>query len=54
MKENGSTEDNRTGNLSENSEKEVPEILSLTQEAVNEQTKVFITPFTCWLDGWRK
>ena len=42
MSENCSTEDNRAGNSSENTEEEVPEIHTLTQEAVNEQIKGFI------------
>ena len=34
--ENGSVEDNRVGNSSENTEEEVAEFRVLTQEAVNE------------------
>ena len=44
MSGSGSVEDNRTGSLSENNEREVPEIRTLTQEVVNEQTKGFTAP----------
>ena len=50
MSENGSAEDNRTGNSSENIEKGVPEIRFLTQEAVNDQIKGFIAPLTRQLE----
>ena len=41
---NGSTEENKAGNSAENAEEEVLEIHTLTQEAVNEQFRKFITP----------
>ena len=41
MSENGSIEDNRVGNLSENTKGEVPQIRVLTQEAFNKQIKGF-------------
>ena len=50
VSENGSTEDNRAGNSLENIEEEIPEIGTLTQEAVNEQIKGFITPLTRQLE----
>ena len=46
MSENGSIEDDRVGNLSENTQEEVLEVRVLTQEKVNEQTKGFIAPLT--------
>ena len=46
VSEKSSTEDNRAGNSSENIEEEVPEIGTLTQEAVNEQIKEFSNPLT--------
>ena len=39
MSENGSIEDNRVGNPSENTEGEIPEVRVLNQEVVNEQIK---------------
>ena len=50
MSDNGSIEDNRVGNSSENTEEEVCEVRDLTQEAVNEQTKGFITPLAKQLE----
>ena len=49
MSENGGVEENRAGNSSGNVEEEVPEIQTLTQEAVNEQFKGLIAPLTCQL-----
>ena len=45
MRHNGSIQENVNGNSSENVEGEVSEIQTLTQEAVNQQIKVFIAPF---------
>ena len=50
MSEDGSIEENRASNSSENFGEEVPEIHTLTQEAVNEQIKGFIAPLTCQLE----
>ena len=44
MSEKGSIEDNRVGNPSENTKKEIPEVRVLTQEAVSEQLNGFIPP----------
>ena len=44
MSENGTAEDNRADKFSGNAEEEVPEIHTLTQEAVNEQIQGFIAP----------
>ena len=44
MSENGSIEDDRVGNLSKNTEEEIPEVRVPTQEVVNEQIKGFIAP----------
>ena len=44
MSKNGSSEGNRVGKSSENTEEEVPEIPTLNQEVVNEQIKRFIAP----------
>ena len=44
MSENGSIEENVTGNSSENVGGEVSEVQTLTEEAVNEQIKRFIAP----------
>ena len=41
------TEENVTGNSSENVEREVPEIQTLTQEAVNEQIRGVAALLTC-------
>ena len=46
MSDHGSTEENVTGNSSENVEGEVFEIQTLTQEAVNEQIRAFVAPLT--------
>ena len=50
MSENGSIEENVTGNSSEDVQGEVSEIQTLTQEAVNEQIKAFIAPLTRQLE----
>ena len=50
MSESGSVEDNRAGNFSEITLGEVPEIRTLTQEAVNQQIKRFIGPVTRQLE----
>ena len=59
LKKNGCVEDNSSGNSSENTEVEVPEIRILFQEAVNEQIKVFIPQYQVsqrkrfgWFRGW--
>ena len=44
LSDNGSVEDNRAGNSSENTKEEFSEIRTLTQEAVNKQIKGFIAP----------
>ena len=44
MNENCSTEDNTAGNLSENTGEELPQIHTLTQEAMNEQIIGFWLP----------
>ena len=49
MSENGSIEENVTGNSSENVEEEVSEIQTLTQEAVNEQIRGILAPLNCQL-----
>ena len=50
MSENGTVEGNRAVNSSENTEEEVHEVHTLTQEAVNEQIKWFIVPLTRQLE----
>ena len=50
--ENGSVEDNRAGNLSENTEGDVPEVRTLIQGTVKEQIKMFIAPLTRQLEEW--
>ena len=50
MSDNGSTEENVIGILSENVEGEVSEIQTLTQEAVNERIRGFIAPLTRQLE----
>ena len=50
MSENDSIEEDSAGNSSENFDEEVPEIHTLTQEAVNEQIKGFIAPLTRQLE----
>ena len=50
MSENGSIEENVTGNSSENFEREVSEIHTLTQEAVNKQIKECVAPLTRQLE----
>ena len=44
MSENGNTKDNKAVISSENTGEVVPEIPTLTQKAVNEKLKQFITP----------
>ena len=44
MSENGSKEDNKVGNLSENTEEEVHEVRVINQETVSEEIKGFIAP----------
>ena len=46
MSHNGSTEDNRAGTSLVNTEKEVFEIRTLTQEAINDQIKGLKSPHT--------
>ena len=50
MSDHGSTEEIANGNSSENVEREVSEIQTLTQEAVNEQIIGFIAPLTRQLE----
>ena len=50
LSDNGSIEENVTGNSSKNVEGGVSEIQTLTQEAVNEQVKEFIAPLTRQLE----
>ena len=50
MSDHGSTEDIANGVSSENIEGEVSEIQTLTQEAINEQIRVFIAPLTRQLE----
>ena len=50
LSDNGSIEENVTGNLSKNVEGGVSEIQTLTQEAVNEQVREFIAPLTRQLE----
>ena len=46
MRHHGSTEQLLNNSLSENIERESPEIQTLTQEAVDEQIRGFIAPLT--------
>ena len=50
MSDNGSIEENVTGNLSKRVEGELSEIQKLTQEAVSEQFRGFISPLTRQLE----
>ena len=50
MSDDGSTEEIANGNSSENVEREVSEIQTLTQVAVNEQIRGFISPLTRQLE----
>ena len=50
MSDHGSTEENITGNPSQNVEGEVSEIQTLPQEPVNEQIRGFIAPLTRQLE----
>ena len=54
MSENGSVEDNRAGNSSENTEEEVPQIRTLTQEALKEQIEGFMAPLTRQLEEFTR
>ena len=50
MSDHGSTKENATGISSENVEREVSQVKTLTQKAVNEQIRGFIAPLACQLD----
>ena len=50
MSENGSIEESRAGNSSENAEEEIPKIHTLSREAVSEQIKGFVAPLTRQLE----
>ena len=52
MSQIGSAEENRVRNSSKNTEGEVAEVHTVTQEAVNEIIKKFISPLTKQLENW--